>query len=121
METVEPDPHRRLGEYGRDRDEDRFWLEIRPRREPVERRWFLPAVLSLLALSVPWYTLGSWYERSLFGLPLWLWTALACSAGVSLVTAWAVLMLWDDDAGEPGSSAEGRRRVEDVDTSGKSR
>ena len=117
---MEPDPQRRLGEYGGDRDEDRFWREVRPQREPVGRRWFLPALLLLLALSIPWYFVGSWFDRSLAGLPLWIWTALACSAGVALLTAWAVLMLWDDDAGESEGGAEGRGRVEDAASSGKS-
>ena len=116
---MEPDPQRRVGEYDGDRDEDRFWREIRPRREPVGRRWFLPAVLLLLALSVPWYSVGSWYERSLAGLPLWLWTALACSAGVALLTACAVLTLWEDDAGEPEGGAEDRRPVEGPPTPAK--
>ncbi len=120
LEPSDPNPQRRLGEYGGDRDEDRFWREIRPQREPVGRRWFLPAVFLLLALSIPWYSVGAWYERSFGGLPLWLWTALACSAGVALLTAWAVLMLWDDDTGESGSGAEDRRPADDAAASGKS-
>ena len=120
MKTVEPDPQRPLGEYDGDRDEDRFWREIRPQREPVGQRWFLPAVLLLLALSIPWYPVGAWYERSLAGLPLWLWTALACSAAVALLTACAVLMLWDDDAGESGGGADDHRHADDAAASGKS-
>ena len=120
LEPSDRKPQKRLGEYDGDRDEEHFWREIRPQREPIGRRWFLPAVLLLLALSIPWYSVGSWYERSLAGLPLWLWTALACSAGVALLTACAVLMLWDDDAVEPGGGAEERRPADDAAASGKS-
>lgn len=109
----EPDRQRHLGEYRGDRDEDRFWSEVRPEKEPVAKRWFLPASLLLIALSVPWYFVESWTDRSLIGLPLWIWAALASSAGLSLLNAVAALLLWDDDGAESEDEAAARRHAED--------
>ena len=32
-----------------------FWREVKPQKEPVQLRWFLPTVVVLVVASVPWY------------------------------------------------------------------
>ena len=76
---------------------ERFWREVAPRREPMQRRFFLPSVLVLLAVSVPWYLHAGTMGRLVAGLPIWMWTALGCSLGVSAVTAIVCLFSWEDD------------------------
>lgn len=89
---------RSLKEYADERDLDLFWSEIRPRREPVTRRWFVPGVLLLVTLSIPWYLPAEIVGDVVGGLPLWTWIALACSVAVAALTAWVGLAHWDDDA-----------------------
>jgi hypothetical protein len=86
-----------LQEYADERDLDAFWREARPRREPVGRRWFVPSILVLLALSIPWYVPTELVARVVGGLPLWTWIALACSMAVAGITAWVGIAHWDDD------------------------
>ena len=88
-----------LAEYRGERDIERFWREVAPRREPVQRRWFLPTVLGLLVLSVPWYLPTGYMGRLFGGLPGWVWMALLCSAGISALTAFMALRHWHDDEG----------------------
>lgn len=84
-------------EYADDRDMERFWRSIRPRDEPVRRRWFLPAVIVLLLVSVPWYLPEGFEGGRPGGLPVWVWVALICSVAISCLTCWVALTAWDDD------------------------
>lgn len=84
-------------EYNNERDMDRFWAEIKPRREPMQQRWFIPVLLVLAVASVPWYLPGGVTGRIIGGLPIWVWTAVACSAGISILTAVLALRFWSDD------------------------
>ena len=88
-------------EYHNQRDMEEFWAEIRPRREPMQKRWFLPAILVLVVLSVPWYREAGETGKIIGGLPLWIWTTIGCSFVIACLTAWMALRFWDDD--EPGS------------------
>ena len=76
---------------------EEFWDELRPRREPMQKRFFLPVVLALLVVSVPWYRTTGDMGRLVGGLPIWIWVALGCSAAISAVTAVVALWYWDDD------------------------
>lgn len=84
-------------EYTDDRDLEQFWSEVTPRREPMNRRWFLPAVAAISALSIPWYLPAGSIGRMVGGLPVWIWTALAATASIAALTAWMALREWDDD------------------------
>lgn len=95
-------------EYADERDADAFWEAIRPADEPIRHRWFLPTILAILVLSVPWYLPHDPGDRLLAGLPLWTWVTLACAAGLAVVTAWASLRLWRDEP-DGGRRAEGER------------
>ena len=86
-----------LGEYADERNLERFWREAPPRREPLRQRWFVPAVLVLVALSVPWYLPQRLVSSMVGGLPIWTWITVACSAGIAAITAWVALRHWDDD------------------------
>ena len=90
-------PRPSLPEYGNERHEERFWEEVRPRLEPVRRRWFLPVVVLLLVLNVPWYWPDGLGGRMIGGLPVWAWAALLTSVLLSLVTAFVALRAWRDD------------------------
>jgi len=87
----------RVAEYAGERDMERFWQEIKPQREPMQRRFFLPLILLLIAVSVPWYLPTGMMGRLVGGLPIWMWTALASSLGISAVTAFVCLFSWEDD------------------------
>lgn len=87
----------KLGEYQGERDMDAFWAEIKPEREPMQQRWFLPAILGILAISVPWYWKAGATGPIILGLPLWIWVALACSLAVSTITALMALRYWRDE------------------------
>lgn len=104
---AEPSPRserfRRPDEYEDSLDSESLWAEIRPRREPMQKAWFLPLILILLALSVPWYRKTGEIGTIVAGLPLWIWVSLLCSALVSLVTAVMAIFYWDDDEEEGGS------------------
>lgn len=98
MDTPEPRVGpARSSEYDSERDMEAFWAEIRPRREPMQQKWFLPTILVLLTMSIPWYRKSGEIGEIAAGLPVWVWVALICSALISLVTAIMSILFWDDD------------------------
>lgn len=90
-----PDPCR-PAEYDGERDMDAFWAAAKPESEPARRRWYVPAIVVLVALSVPWYRAAGGLGELLFGLPGWVWASLWCTAGVSALTAIGILRFWRD-------------------------
>jgi hypothetical protein len=84
-------------EYAGERDMSRFWREIRPRHEPLDKRWFLPSVLVLMVISVPWYLPPGFVGRLYGGLPVWIWIALVCSVVLAAITSFVALRSWRDD------------------------
>ncbi len=86
----------KLGEYHGQRDMDLFWKEVRPRREPIQQRWYIPLVLLFVVASVPWYWPQGVTGTIIAGLPLWIWVTILCSAAISVVTATVALRHWDD-------------------------
>ena len=84
-------------EYTGERDMSRFWREIKPRREPLDKRWFLPSVLVLMVISVPWYLPSGFVGRLYGGLPVWIWIALVCSVLLAAITSFVALRSWRDD------------------------
>ena len=97
-----------MDEYGDQRDEDELWRSMTPESEPTRVRLFLPLVLVIVVLSVPWYLPGELASRVYSGLPVWVWCTLAASACLSTLTCWASLRWWrDEDPGtEPSSSRD---------------
>ncbi len=87
----------KLGEYDSQRDIDLFWKEIRPRREPIQQRWYIPLVLLIVVVSVPWYWKQGVTGKIIAGLPLWIWVTILCSLAISVVTATMALWHWDDE------------------------
>ena len=92
-----------LPEYHDEAASEEFWSTIRPRREPLGWRPFVPSVLVLLALNVPWWLPDRLGSSIVLGLPLFVWTALATSLALAVVTAWAALRHWDDDDEDGGA------------------
>lgn len=86
-----------LPEYRDEHKTELFWQHAAPRREPIRTRWFLPTVAILLVLNVPWYLPSESAARTMAGLPLWCWMALATSLLLSIVTATAALTSWRDE------------------------
>ena len=84
-------------EYRDERDMEQFWANIEPRREPIQKRWFLPLVLIILVISVPWYWPEGTVGKKVMGLPFWFWITIGCSVAISCVTAMMALLFWDDD------------------------
>jgi hypothetical protein len=83
-------------EYAGERDEEAFWRAVKPRREPMQRRWYLPALLVGLAISVPWYWESGAQASLLLGLPVWVWVTLVSSFAISGLTAYVAVRHWDD-------------------------
>ncbi len=110
------DPKR---EYADERDMDRFWAVARLEREPARQWWYIPFVLVLILVSIPWYAAPHFVELgevqvgsflastrvdalsldldALFlGLPVWIWIPIVCTLGLSILTSVAVLRFWRD-------------------------
>jgi len=87
-------------EYDNERDLDRFWAVAKPKVEPAKQRWYVPSVLLLVVLSVPWYRETGSMGELVWGLPTWVWTSLGCSLGVAVLTAVGALRYWKDDESE---------------------
>lgn len=103
--SSDPDSSRRE-EYADQRDMEHFWRAAKLTREPLGVRWYLPAVLLLVIISVPWYRPGGEIGRVVLGLPGWVWTSLLCGLGVAALTAWAALRAWrDPDDGDSNRDA----------------
>ena len=64
--------------------------------EPLRHRWFLILVGVMALGAAPLWFVG---RETVFvaGLPLWLWSSMAFTAGLAVVTAWAMLRWWRDD------------------------
>ena len=92
---MNPSDHR--SEYANERDTDALWSAIRPADEPLRHRWFLPTVVVILVLSVPWYLPAKIGDRLVGGLPLWTWITVVCATALAAVTAWASLRLWRNE------------------------
>ncbi len=95
---------KRLSDVEDERDQDAFWEAIRPADEPLRHRWFLPVVVLILVVSVPWYLPPSVGGRLAAGLPVWTWITIVCGLFLAAVTAFASLRLWRD-AGDDGGNA----------------
>ena len=93
----------RLSDYSDERDPDVFWAAVRPADEPMRHRWFLPAVVAILIVSVPWYLPSSVGDRLALGLPIWTWVTIVCGLFLAAVTAFASLRLWRDGSDAAGS------------------
>lgn len=105
----------RLTQYGDERDPDAFWAAVQPADEPLRHRWFLPAVVAILVVSVPWYLPSSVGDRLVGGLPVWTWVTIVCGLALAAVTAYASLQLWRDGSDEAMSgNREGRAAGGDV-------
>jgi hypothetical protein len=65
------------------------------------------AYVALFALSVPWYFPAGSGEPLVLGLPLWCFVSLACYAGVAVLTAWRLDVLW---AAPPAEGSRVRER-----------
>ncbi|MFP6582886.1 MAG: hypothetical protein VCD00_10065 [Candidatus Hydrogenedentota bacterium] len=88
-------------EYDGERDMDRFWtVATRLKKEPVKQRWFLPLLLIVIVISIPWYRSSGEIGNIVGGLPTWVWTGLICALGVSIITAVGTLAFWKDDDDE---------------------
>ncbi len=100
-----PDQHSRSpGEYDSQRDMDLFWKEVEPRREPIQQRWYIPLVLLIVVISVPWYREQGETGTVVAGLPLWIWVTILCSLAISAIVAKVALQHWDDE--EPTGRGE---------------
>jgi hypothetical protein len=92
------DAHRKpQSEYDGQRDMDAFWAAAAPTSEPARRRWYVPLLLFLVVLSVPWYRKAGSMGELILGMPAWVWTSLFCTVGVSALTAFGILKYWRDE------------------------
>lgn len=84
-------------EYDGERDMDRFWQVAKLHREPVKQKWFIPILLLLIVISIPWYRAGGEIGSVVLGLPTWIWMSLLCSLGVSILIAVGAMRFWVND------------------------
>ena len=109
------DPKR---EYAGERDMDHFWDVAQLKREPARQWWYIPLILVLILVSIPWFGAAhtrvdgeygsvsiqygpvNW-EAVHLGLPVWIWIPLVCTLGLSILTSVAILRFWRDDDSEP--------------------
>ena len=100
-------------EYTDERDMDRFWEVARLEREPARQWWYIPAIVALIIVSIPWFGAANTgaedeygfvsiqygpinWEAVYLGLPVWIWIPLGCAFGLSMLTAFAILRFWGD-------------------------
>ncbi len=95
-----------LGEYDNQRDMDLFWKEVKPQREPIQQWWYVPLVVLIAVISVPWYWKQGVTGKIIAGLPLWIWVTILCSAAISVITATMALRHWDDEDLSGGDEKE---------------
>lgn len=102
-------------EYADERDMDRFWEVAQLDREPAKQWWYIPLILGLILVSIPWYAalymkvaegeglivfiFFDW-EVMFLGLPIWIWIPIGCTLGLSILTSFAVLGFWRDGDSE---------------------
>ncbi len=84
-------------EYARERDMDAFWKAAIPAHEPINKRWYIPAVLFLMIAGAPWLWPAGEEGPAFAGLPVWVWVTIGASLSLSILTAFAALRLWRDD------------------------
>jgi len=84
-------------EYDGERDMDKFWAATKLAREPVKQKWFLPILLILIIISVPWYHSGGEIGRMIGGFPGWVWISLLCTVAMSILIAVGTLFFWRED------------------------
>lgn len=89
-----PSAHR---EYNDERELDAFWNAIKPRREPMQKRWYIPLVILLLVVATPWYWSRDSEIPVIAGLPLWVWITIAATAALATLTALMIIFAWRDD------------------------
>ena len=70
--------------------------EATPEDEPTRLRAFLPLILLLVLINIPWYLSAEFAGQRFLGLPLFAWIALATSLCISVVTAYVGLRRWKD-------------------------
>lgn len=88
-------------EYNDERDMDRFWAVTNSlRKEPLRQKWFLPILLITIVISIPWYRTPGESGPIVAGLPTWVWTSLACSIVIGVITAVGALVYWKDSEDE---------------------
>ena len=63
-----------------------------PRKHPV---YLILLAVSILG-SVPFLFVGT-RTSYVFGIPVWLWSSMGFTLGLSVVTAWGISRLWRDD------------------------
>jgi len=87
----------RAAEYDGERDMDAFWAAAKTSSEPGRKRWYVPLLLVLVILSVPWYRAAGSMGELIHGMPGWVWVSLLCTVGVSSLTAVGILWFWRDE------------------------
>jgi hypothetical protein len=93
--SIEPTPTEK--EYAGERDMDAFWAAAVPAREPINKRWYIPAALLLMLIGTPWMW-PSGEEGPVFaGLPVWVWVTIGATFCLSALTAFGAIRLWGDD------------------------
>lgn len=84
-------------EYDGERDMEKFWsVAEQLKKEPVKQLWFLPLLITVIVISVPWYRESGESGSIVGGLPTWVWTGLGCALGVSVITAVGTMLFWKD-------------------------
>ena len=99
-EHADAQGYKGIQEYRGERDMDAFWSAVNIEKEPMKQKWYIPLLLLLVVLSVPWYRSEGHMGTVILGFPLWIWTALLCAVGASILTAIGILAFWKDDDAE---------------------
>lgn len=81
-------------EYDGERDMDRFWKAAQLEREPVKQKWYVPSLIVLVVISIPWYRAEGDTSGAVLGLPAWIWVPLLCTLGISALTTLVALRYW---------------------------
>ena len=64
--------------------------------EPRRHVTFLVLAAIMLIGAVPIWFVG-WPTVFVLGIPLWLWSSMVFTAGLSAVSVWGILKLWKDE------------------------
>ncbi|MBR58300.1 MAG: hypothetical protein CMH54_09795 [Myxococcales bacterium] len=77
---------------------------MHPESDPKAKRlpiWFWLLMVVCLVFAVPWYRETGAQDPIVFGMPIWAITALVSGLGISVLTAYALHVVLQDEGEDP--------------------
>lgn len=84
-----------------------------PVKEPIRKPWIWVVITVILLSGIPWYLPQGTVRPVLFGVPYWMFIAVASSLALCGFLSWLCLNEWDvveaeEEAERAGGASEGQ-------------